>query len=121
MNMQEKITLLLETTITHTGTVWNVESTTDETCKCCKSWLAHWQNATESKTVVCSVSGCNCNNELEIVGAHVVKSPEDRKDIKGCFIIPLCKEHNHFSNDGSIKIHKHTKLIVTKKLPTCEK
>ena len=89
--------------------VKNINSTSDNLCKC-GSWLKHWENFSgHSLTSYCSEKSCMKKPE---VGAHV------QKDNSSWYIIPLCKVHNA-KHGESIDILDGTALVPANVAETC--
>ena len=66
-------------------------------CKCCNSWLEHWEKHL-IKAYECM--SCHTNYAVtQLVGAHVQKSTGTDKK---WYIIPLCKKCN--KSDGELVI-----------------
>jgi len=94
--------------------VSNAEDSSDEKCEGrCQSWLLHWENHTDRDAKKCSVIGCNEDEDL--VGGHVYREDEDEDN---CYIIPLCRSHNHYEN-GDLTVHYNTLFVPDHELDTC--
>lgn len=91
--------------------VYNIDGTSDNTCKC-GSWKQHWINFSGQKwpTYCCEKK---CLNHAE-VGAHVQRLHGS----KHWFIVPFCKAHNNKAY--SLEILDNTKLVSANRSETCE-
>ena len=88
----------------------NMEGTSKETeCPNCGSWINHWKtknNISKEGEMYCSIVGCNETNEL--VGGHVtLKGDSNNTPV----IIPLCKQHNHYTEFEKQKIQEGAKPV----------
>ena len=94
--------------------VSNAEESSDDACDGgCPSWILHWENHANSDAKKCSVIGCDEDEDL--VGAHVYREDEDEDD---CYIIPLCRSHNHFDVDY-LRVHDNTEFVPDFELDSC--
>lgn len=92
----------------------NAEESSDEKCGGrCPSWILHWENHAYVDAVKCSVVGCY--EEENLVGGHVYREDEDGDD---CYIIPLCRSHNHFYVDY-LNVRDSTIFIPDFELDSC--
>ena len=86
--------------------VSNAEESSHDACDGgCPSWVLHWENHANADAKKCSVVGCDEDENL--VGAHVYREDEDRDD---CYIIPLCRSHNHFYVDY-LNVRDNTRFV----------
>lgn len=93
--------------------VKNVNGTSGRKCSC-RTWLEHWSNHTDLERVQCAV--IPCGNEAE-VGAHVIIT--DRRTSNEWWIVPMCKSHNHHTNDGEMFIDSRTHLVSANVQRSC--
>lgn len=95
-------------------TVININATSDHQCKC-GSWLAHWQNFSGQRLLVCSEINCY---ETATDGAHVQLVPGLLGSDKRWYIVPFCRMHNHSS--GPLDIG-NVKPAPANRAETCER
>ena len=81
----------------------------------CVSWLVHWENHVDEYAEICSV--VDCEEEEDLVGAHVYIEEEGYED-DDCYIIPLCRHHNHSSYDY-LHVRRSTIFVPVSELETC--
>lgn len=72
--------------------VKNLHGTSKEShhCKCCNTWLEHWEKHKKTKAYKCMHCDENCE-DTPLVGAHVQKIA---KTDKKWYIIPFCQKCN---------------------------
>ncbi|MGI0516623.1 hypothetical protein E4N81_01005 [Treponema denticola] len=72
-----------------------------------ESMIEKWEEYT-GKNCPAYCSNANCSNKLDDdnkCGAHVYKCNKDGEQIsKTIYIVPLCKECNHYTNKNPMKI-----------------
>jgi hypothetical protein len=94
--------------------VKNINSTSDNKCKCA-SWLDHWKKY--SNQILPSLCPeASCTNKPE-VGAHVQK---DNSYDTNWYVIPLCKTHNAMLGK-TITVSDGTALVSANVKETCGK
>jgi len=93
--------------------VKNINGTSKNQCNC-NSWLEHWENFTGLIAGDCSVRGCT--NEAT-VGAHVLIT--DGRTPNKWWIVPMCHEHNHYTNYDEMILNKTVVLAPANVSETC--
>jgi hypothetical protein len=97
--------------------VSNAIDSSGEVCEGgCESWIIHWENAVDRAVERCSVLGCN--EDYDLVGAHVYIEDDSLEDVEKCYIIPLCKAHNHHTVD-LFEVRDNTMFVPDISLDTC--
>ncbi len=79
--------------------VKNVPKTTDDEAPDDSYWIDFWEEKSKLKAKKCSNIYCGCTTNLN--GGHVKKV--DSIDTN-TYIVPLCKECNHYTNTESFKV-----------------
>ena len=95
--------------------VRNLNGTSKNQCEC-RSWLRHWKNYTGSGRTLCAV--VPCGREAE-VGGHV--QIDDWRSDFSWWIVPLCKQHNHYRNTREMYLDKRTELVSANVARTCSR
>ena len=95
--------------------VKNIAGTSANKCWC-GNWIRHWQNATGSRRLVCSVVPCNRFAE---VGAHV--QIDDGRFYGHWYIVPMCRAHNIHHNYATMYIDRRVELIPANVAVTCQR
>lgn len=73
-----------------------------------ESWLDYWE-----QNMGITASGCErkgCQNKEDIVGGHVYKG-DDRENI---YLVPICKDHNHYTHTEEYQVPEDKLLLVPK-------
>lgn len=75
------------------------------------SWLAYWEYRTGRKASTCMNIDCKNGSRVDLVGAHVDVPGEE-----GIYLIPLCKDCNHYTNEGMMRGYEVNFVLVPKEL-----
>lgn len=99
--------------------VLNEGGSGDRKCKCCDSWLAHWQNNSKSKRAKCVYLGCSAD---AVHGAHIKFYDMDKgRKLRASWLIPLCAKHNNSNYKKPFYISVKCELIAEKEQRNCGK
>jgi hypothetical protein len=85
--------------------VRNLRGTSGRRCSDgCASWIEHFRVHANLKAATCAFRGCT---RTDLVGAHVLHT--DGRTSNRWWIVPLCKGHNHYSNEEEMVLVKDLK------------
>lgn len=91
----------------------------ERACKCCDSWLAHWQNNAGSARARCAYLGCSAEARH---GAHIKFVDMDKlRKFGKSWLIPLCAKHNNPNHKYPFYIDKTVTLIQEGPAARCGK
>lgn len=89
--------------------VENEKGSGARSCKCCDSWLAHWENNARTSRRECVYMGCRAKPAH---GAHVKYIDIDKgRKLPKSWIIPLCEKHNNPGHKNPFYIDKTVELV----------
>lgn len=70
------------------------------------SWLDYWEKNKKEKATQCEKQGCGETGKL--VGGHVHKEGDDDT----VYLVPICYDHNHYTEIGYYKVPEDKLLLV---------
>lgn len=87
--------------------VHNIKGTSNRKPYGYDSWIDFWMSKKDSKPTYCNCGNCLENKDL--VGAHVQEDGKDTR--KFWYILPLCREHNHYTNTEPFEVFDVNELV----------
>jgi hypothetical protein len=97
--------------------VQNEAGSGNRKCKCCGSWLSHWQNNARTNRRKCVYLGCGA---APVHGAHVKFIDMDKlRKFPKSWLIPLCAKHNNPGHKNLFYISSTVELVKEKASSKC--